>query len=85
MPVILGLRVGQGVELRHGDCSDFEVIQDYTKTSRPAWATSKILSLKNPKQKKNMFKVRCGVESRSGVLLLGLASNQNTLFYTFDF
>lgn len=76
--------MGQGVELRHGDCSDFEVIQDYTKTFRSAWATSKILSLKNPKQK-TMLKVRCGVESRSGVLALGLASNQNTLFYTFDF
>lgn len=50
MPVILGLRVGQGVELRQEDRNDFEVIQDSTVTSRPAWATSKILPLKKKKK-----------------------------------
>lgn len=75
MPVILGLRVGQGVELRQEDCNDFEVIQDSTVTSRPAWATSKILPLKK-KKKKGIFKVR---PSRG---VPGLASNQtHSLLY----
>lgn len=74
MPVILGLRVGQGVELRQEDRNDFEVIQDSTVTSRPAWATSKILPLK--KKKKGIFKVR---PSRG---VPGLAFNQtHTLLY----